>query len=69
MLDEQMATLAAEKWHVRYISLYRTVCPKDSCMVYLDTAHTKPVLFDSNHLTAEAAQVVIDRVVSHGALD
>jgi peptidoglycan/LPS O-acetylase OafA/YrhL len=69
LLDEQMATLAAEKWHVRYISLYRTVCPKDSCMVYLDTAHTKPVLFDSNHLTAEAAQVVIDRVVSHGALD
>jgi hypothetical protein len=68
-LDEQMATLAADKWHVPYISLYRTVCPNESCMVYLDAAHTKPLLFDSNHLTAEAAQVVINQVVKMGALD
>jgi peptidoglycan/LPS O-acetylase OafA/YrhL len=68
-LDEQMATLAADKWHVPYISLYRTVCPNGSCMVYVDAAHTKPLLFDSNHLTAEAAQVVINQVVKMGTLD
>lgn len=69
LLDQQMATLAADKWNVPYISLYRTVCPEESCMVYLDAAHTKPLLVDSNHLTAEAAQVVIDKVVKMGALD
>jgi peptidoglycan/LPS O-acetylase OafA/YrhL len=68
-LDEQLASLAAERWHVPYVSLYRTICPNESCMMYMDAAHTKPVMFDSNHLTAEAAQLVVDRIVRQGALD
>ncbi len=69
LLDDRMAALAASKWHVPYVSLYRTVCPAESCAEYLDAAHTKPLLFDSNHLTAEAAQIVIAQLASRGALE
>jgi peptidoglycan/LPS O-acetylase OafA/YrhL len=63
-LDAQMAQLASLKWHVPYVSLYQAICSQGACMEYLDAEHTKPLMFDSNHLTAAAAQVVIGRAVN-----
>jgi len=68
-LDNQMEFLASVKWHVPYISLYRAICSNGSCMEYLDAKHTEPLLFDSNHLTADAAQYVINRAVNKGELN
>jgi peptidoglycan/LPS O-acetylase OafA/YrhL len=55
-LDTQMSQLAASKWHVEYISIYKTEC-HDGCPLW--AAPNVPLFFDREHFTPEASRSVV----------
>ena len=67
-LDAEMQGMAANTWHVRYISLYREICGAQSCAEYADAAHKVPLMGDTNHLTQSGASLVVQRLVAKGEL-
>jgi peptidoglycan/LPS O-acetylase OafA/YrhL len=68
-LDAEMQRMAANTWHVRYISLYREVCGAQSCAEYADAAHKIPLMSDTNHLSQPGASLVVQRLVAKGELN
>jgi peptidoglycan/LPS O-acetylase OafA/YrhL len=67
-LDEEMLGMAANTWHVPYISLYREICAGDGCAEYADTAHKIPLMDDDNHLNQFGASFVVRRLIEKGEL-
>jgi len=60
--------MAANVWHVRYISLYQEICGADGCAEYADRAHKIPMMDDDNHLNQFGANLVVRRLVAEGKL-
>jgi len=67
-LDAKMQQMAAETWHVPYISLYRNICDDKSCAEYADTAHRVSLMDDADHLNRLGALFVVKRIVERGEL-
>ena len=65
MLDRDMAELARSRWHVPYISIYDDLCKPD-CPVY--ATDSVPLLFDRNHLQAEASILLFKDIRASGQL-
>jgi peptidoglycan/LPS O-acetylase OafA/YrhL len=68
-IDAEMESLAADTWHVPYISLYREICGAEGCLEYADAAHTIPLMGDTNHLSMPGAAFVVQRLVDKGELN
>lgn len=69
LLDTEMQRMAADLWHVPYISLYKEICSADGCDEYADPAHKIPMMGDDNHLSALGASVVVRRLAEKGELN
>jgi peptidoglycan/LPS O-acetylase OafA/YrhL len=67
-LDLEMQSLAKDKWHVPYISLYQEICGVEGCLEYADAAHRMPMMEDTNHLSQLGASFVVRRLVEKGEL-
>jgi hypothetical protein len=65
ILDRDMAELARLRWHVPYISIYNDLC-KPNCPVY--ASDSVPLLFDRNHLQAEASILLFKDIRASGQL-
>jgi peptidoglycan/LPS O-acetylase OafA/YrhL len=50
-MEDILEKLAVSTWHVPYVSLYKALCHQDICTEYADTAHTLPILTDTDHFT------------------
>jgi hypothetical protein len=61
-LDETMADLANTRWHIPYVSIYQDLCTP-MCPLY--AAPGVPLLFDSNHFTAEGSVLLARRMVAN----
>jgi peptidoglycan/LPS O-acetylase OafA/YrhL len=66
--DAEMQSMAANTWHVPYISLYREICKAEGCIEYADAAHTIPLMSDTNHLNRFGASFVVRGLVKKGEL-
>jgi hypothetical protein len=64
-----MERMAANTWHVRYISLYREICGAESCAEYADAAHKVSLMSDTNHLSQPGADLVVQSLVAKGELN
>jgi peptidoglycan/LPS O-acetylase OafA/YrhL len=67
-LDAKMQSMAANVWHVRYISLYQELCGVDGCLEYADKTQKIPMMDDDNHLNQFGANLVVRRLVAEGKL-
>jgi hypothetical protein len=68
-MDATMRNLAANDWHVCYVSLYKATCQGDRCIEYADKEKKVPILSDADHLT-EGGSILLTRELSHsGQLD
>jgi peptidoglycan/LPS O-acetylase OafA/YrhL len=67
-IDAKMQSMAANVWHVRYISLYQEICSVDVCAEYADGAHKIPMMDDDNHLNQFGANLIVRRLVAEGKL-
>jgi peptidoglycan/LPS O-acetylase OafA/YrhL len=67
-IDAKMQSMAANVWHVRYISLYQELCGVEGCIEYADPAHKIPIMDDDNHLNQFGANLVVRRLVAEGKL-
>jgi peptidoglycan/LPS O-acetylase OafA/YrhL len=68
MMDVQLQRLAADPWHVTYISLYRAICGDAGCVEYADAARRVPLMIDKDHLSNPGAAFVVKRLIENGAL-
>jgi len=53
-LDDEMSRMAAERWHVPYVSPLRILCPNGKCVEYV--AQDVPLEFDMSHLTLQGSE-------------
>jgi hypothetical protein len=60
-----MGELAATRWHVPYLSIYRDLCEPE-CPIY--AAENVPLLFDDNHFTVPASVLFVARVRQAGQI-
>jgi peptidoglycan/LPS O-acetylase OafA/YrhL len=67
-IDARMQSMAANVWHVRYVSLYQELCGVDGCAEYADKVHKIPMMDDDNHLNQFGANLVVRRLVAEGKL-
>ncbi len=67
-IDAKMQSMAANVWHVRYVSLYQEICGVDGCAEYADRARKIPMMDDDNHLNQFGANLVVRRLVAEGKL-
>lgn len=67
-LDAKLQDLAANYWHIPYVSFYQAICDKDICTEYADDAHQTPLMDDGDHLSREGALLVIHRLIARGEL-
>jgi peptidoglycan/LPS O-acetylase OafA/YrhL len=67
-MDARMQDLAADVWHVPYISLYQEICGANGCTEFADAAHTVPMMGDTDHLTQLGASLVVQDLVAKGEL-
>ena len=67
-LDAQLQSLAANTWHVPYISLYQAVCQDRECTVYSDPEHKFPLMGDESHLAPAGSSMLLRRLVDLGKL-
>jgi peptidoglycan/LPS O-acetylase OafA/YrhL len=67
-LDAQLEKLAANTWHVPYISLYQAVCQDRDCMVYSDAQHKIPLMGDDSHLSPAGSLVILRRLLDQGKI-
>jgi peptidoglycan/LPS O-acetylase OafA/YrhL len=66
-LDASLQHLASAD-HVPYISLYQAICDPATCTEFSDPTHTTPLMFDSNHLSAQGSLLVAHRLLERGDL-
>jgi len=52
-LDDEMSRIAQTKWHVRYVSFFKSLCQKQSCIEYAGPG--VPLVFDYGHLTKDGS--------------
>lgn len=67
-LDARMQSLAANSWHVPYVSLYRAICGPSACAEYADADHTIPLMSDTDHLSQLGASMVVHELIADGQL-
>jgi len=67
-LDTEMQRLAAETWHVSYVSLYQAICGPDGCVEYADATREIPLMGDTDHLSRLGASAVVRGLVDKGVL-
>lgn len=67
-LDAELQKLAAEEWHVPYISLYQEICQKGTCLEFADDAHRVPLMLDGDHFSREGALVIVRKLIRDGKL-
>jgi hypothetical protein len=67
-LDAKLQQLAADTWHVPYVSLYQAVCSQGRCNVYADNAQQVPILADDDHFSRLGALTTIRKVNAEGEL-
>jgi len=68
IMDAQLQRLAANSWHVPYISLYQAICSDEGCVEYADAARSIPLMIDKDHLSKFGAAFVVRRLIENGAL-
>jgi hypothetical protein len=68
VLDHRLERLAANTWHIPYISLYKAICKNGDCIEYSDAEHKVPLMFDADHLSPPGAMLVVNRVVTESGL-
>ncbi len=56
LLDERMSRMAAETWHVSYVSPLKILCPQSGCVEY--AAPGVPLEFDESHLTLQGSNLL-----------
>jgi hypothetical protein len=66
-LDAKLQKLAADTWHVPYVSLYQAICSNGDCQEYADEAHQVPLLVDDDHFSREGALAIVRKVINQGA--
>jgi peptidoglycan/LPS O-acetylase OafA/YrhL len=67
-IDAQMQSMAANTWHVPYISLYQAICSREGCVEYTDAVHEVPLMNDADHLNDSGSALVARRLVDRGEL-
>lgn len=67
-LDAKLQQMAANTWHVPYVSLYQALCNQGDCTEFADSEHLEPMLFDEDHFSKEGALMAIHRVIEQGEL-
>ena len=67
-LDKKLADLAANTWHVPYVSLYKAVCDRGSCQEYADTERQTPLMTDGDHFSRQGALHIMQKVIAAGEL-
>ncbi len=65
-LDQQMAALARDTWHVPYVSLVDLLCKEGSCIEY--AAPGVPFLSDADHMTKAGSILTAQRMLALGIL-
>jgi peptidoglycan/LPS O-acetylase OafA/YrhL len=65
-LDDTMAAMGKNTWHVEYVSLYRAICQNGTCMEFADASRTIPVLLDQGHLSPTASALLVRSLMSEG---
>jgi hypothetical protein len=68
LLDARLASLAANTWHIPYVSLYKATCNDGDCTEYADAAHTVPLMFDADHLSQAGSLLIVRRLIERGEL-
>jgi peptidoglycan/LPS O-acetylase OafA/YrhL len=66
--DAKMEELAANTWHVPYLSLYKAICNNGVCAEYADEAHQVPLMFDADHLSVPGSLLIVRRLIANGQL-
>jgi len=66
-LDAEMQHMAADDWHVSYVSLYRAICGSEGCIEYADAGRGIPLLGDTDHFGRFGASLVVRELVEQGA--
>jgi peptidoglycan/LPS O-acetylase OafA/YrhL len=59
---------AAEELNVKYLSPRKQLCTGLTCREYADEAKTVPVLTDDNHLSYQAAELLVKKWIADGEL-
>jgi peptidoglycan/LPS O-acetylase OafA/YrhL len=59
-MDEEMQKMAADDWHVQYISFFKTLCGPVSCIEY--AGKDIPLQSDYGHLTKDGSVLVAQRL-------
>jgi peptidoglycan/LPS O-acetylase OafA/YrhL len=67
--DAQMRNLAANRWHVSYVSLYQAICESGRCLEYANEKDGIPLLNDGDHLSEDGSRLLVRRLASLGELD
>jgi peptidoglycan/LPS O-acetylase OafA/YrhL len=67
--DAQMRNLAANRWHVSYVSLYQATCERGRCLEYADEKDGIPLLNDGDHLSEDGSKLLVRRLAGLGELD
>jgi peptidoglycan/LPS O-acetylase OafA/YrhL len=67
--DAEMRDLAANNWHVSYVSLYQAICESGRCLEYADENDAIPLLSDGDHLSKDGSRLLVRRLAGLGALD
>ena len=67
-MDARMQELAANTWHVRYVSLYQAICSRDTCTEFADAAREVPLMNDSDHLSELGSLLIAKRLIERGQL-
>jgi peptidoglycan/LPS O-acetylase OafA/YrhL len=67
--DAQMRSLAANRWHVSYVSLYQATCESGRCLEYADEKDGIPLLNDGDHLSEDGSRMLVRRLAGLGELD
>jgi peptidoglycan/LPS O-acetylase OafA/YrhL len=65
-MDALLQQMAASRWHVPYVSLYKALCDDKSCTEYADSAHNIPLLTDTDHFTEPGSVYAMKMTVSQG---
>jgi len=67
--DAQMRNMAANRWHVSYVSLYRATCESGRCLEYADERDSIPLLTDGDHLSKDGSRLLVRRLAGLGELE
>ncbi len=61
-LDDRLAGLARDRWHVPYISLVRMFCSERGCQTYANAQRGIPLLVDGDHFSNEGSILAGERI-------